>query len=224
MAKIKDGLLGMISGKLGPIVVATRGETTYVRTAPTYSDESWSESQVKNRDRFKRVSWFCKQHQTAVIKPIWNLVPGPASGYHKFLGRNIKAFDLEGNSIDLSMLRFSEGLLPAPFNARAERQPGQITVTWQDEPGQSRLRQSDELWYMAVKDGETTISGETIGQIDIGKLNIGPEITGPHQASVTRNRMEAVIANADESITGLYLFFAASDRKGFSPDRYLSVG
>lgn len=218
MAKIKDGLLGMISGKLGPIVVATRGETTYVRTAPTYSDESWSESQVKNRDRFKRVSWFCKQFKDTVIKPIWNLVPGPASGYHKFLGRNIKAFDLEGNSTDLSMLRFSEGPLPAPFYAMADRQAGQITVTWQDEPGQSRLRQSDELWYMAVKDGKTTINGENVGPI-----TIGPIVIGPHQTSVTRNRMEAVIANVDESITGLYLFFAASDRKGFSPDRYLVV-
>ena len=208
MAKIKNGLLGMISGKLGPIVVATRGDTTYVRSAPNYTEKSWTESQVKVRDRFRTVSWFCKQYKQNLIKPIWNLLPGNASGYHQFLGRNIKAFDLEGKSKDLAQLCFSEGTLPAPFMAKAERQPGQITVTWQDDSGNSRLRQSDELWYMAVNEGD---------------FPVNTEITGPYQTAVTRNQMQAVIPNAGESIVGLYLFFAASDRTGFSPDRYMVI-
>lgn len=218
MAKIRNGLLGMISGKLGSMVVVTRGTTTYVRSVPKYTDQSWSEKQLQLRQRFKAVSLFSQEHKRGLIWPIWNLAPGKASGYHRFVGANIGAFDLDGRVKDRALVRFSDGTLPAPIRVKAERLPGEIRITWENEATLPRTRLSDQLWYMAVADGETTPGGDASGTI-----LTGPVFTGPHKTTIQRGTKEAVIPDADGQTRGLYLFFAAADRKAFSPDRYVEV-
>ncbi|MGQ7870910.1 hypothetical protein [Sunxiuqinia sp. sy24] len=203
MAKIEDGLLGSISGKLGPLVVVKRGERSYVRAAPTYSKDSWSERQIQNRQRFKAVNAFCRQHQQQVIIPIWNQLPGNSSGYHQFLKANIAAFDSQGELEDPSMLHFSEGPLPLPFKLRASIQQDQLELSWLNDSKLTTTRHSDELWYM-------TSSSENIN--------------GPFKSDLTRGMEGGMLSlSGTEACTGLYLFFASSDRKAFSPDRFLSI-
>ncbi len=288
MTKLNAGLFGALSGKIGNVVVVNRGKTTYVRSVPKYTEESWTDSQRQVRKRFALVSKFCQEYKKSIIFPIWNLLPGPSSGYNKFLGTNIKAFDKEGNIMDMSLLHFSNGVLTPPLNLSVEKRQGEVAISWSNDTALSRTRTKDKLMFMAVKDGDGTTNGEITGPVITGSITngskaisptfagqiiIGPEITspeitdpvitspeinspeinspentsqiitdpeitdpvitspenaspiitGPHQTAVTRGQMEAVIANADESIVGLYLFFAASDRKAFSPDRYLVV-
>jgi hypothetical protein len=202
MAKIKQSILEGISGKLGPIVVVNNGTSTYIRTAPTYTEESWSEKQGQLRSRFREVSQFVQRYKKSMIWQIWKLAPGKGGGYHKFLGANLKAFDLDGTVKEWSLVRFSEGVLPAPFQIEAERQPGQIHMTWKNESGLPRVRFSDRLWYMAVAN---------------------EKFTGPFQTEITRGAMEGFLPDQDDSITGIYVFFAASDEKSFSPDRFVKV-
>ena len=203
MAKIKQSILDGISGKLGPIVVVNNGTSTYIRTAPTYTEESWSEKQVQLRNRFRAVSQFIQRYKKSMIWSIWKLAPGKGGGYHKFLGANIKAFDLDGTVKEWSLVRFSEGTLPAPYLLQTERQSGQITITWKNESGLSPVRLSDRLWYMAVVDGK---------------------FTGPHKTEITRSALEGLLPDPDGNITGMYVFFSAADEKAFSPDRYVGVG
>ncbi len=202
MAKIKQSILEGISGKLGPIVVVNNGSSTYIRTAPTYTDESWSEKQLQLRSRFREVSQFVQRYKKSVIWSIWKLAPGKGGGYHKFLGANIQAFDLDGTLKEFSMVRFSEGILPAPFQIHAERQSGEIRITWKNEAGQSRIRDNDQLWYMAVAKGK---------------------FTGPFKTEITRGALQGVVPDPDGNITGIYVFFAAGDEKAFSPDRFVGV-
>lgn len=202
MAKIKQGILEGISGKLGPIVVVNNGESAHIRMAPTYTEESWSEKQVSLRNRFKEVSRFVQQYKKSIIWQIWKLAPGKGGGYHKFLGANIQAFDLDGTVKEWSLVRFSEGILPAPFQVLAERKSGEIRITWKNEASQSRIRDNDQLWYMAVAEGK---------------------FTGPFKTEITRGVMEGVIPDPGGNITGIYVFFAARDENSFSPDRYVVV-
>ena len=202
MAKIKQGILEGISGKLGPIVVVNNGTSTHIRMAPTYTEASWSAKQLQLRDRFKAVSLFVQQYKKTMIWTIWKLAPGKGGGYHKFLGANLKAFDLDGSVKEFSLIRFSEGLLPTPFQVQAERQSGEINLTWKNESGESPTRLNDHLWYMAVVDGK---------------------FTGPYKTEITRGGQEGLIPDPDGNITGMYVFFAAGDEKAFSPDRYVEV-
>jgi len=279
MTKLNAGLFGALSGKIGNVVVVNRGKNAYVRSVPKYTEESWTDNQRQVRKRFALVSKFCQEYKKSIIFPIWNLLPGPSSGYNKFLGTNIKAFDKEGHIMDMSLLHFSNGVLTPPLNLSVEKRQGEVAISWSNDTALSRTRTKDKLMFMAVKEGDGTTNGDIAGQINIGSITIGsitngskaisptvagqiitgpeitspeitspeitspiitdpvitspentspkvtgPIITGPHQTAVTRGQMEAVIANADESIIGLYLFFAASDGEAFSPDRYLVVG
>lgn len=208
MAIIKNSILGLVSGKVGSMVVVTRGKTTYVRSIPKYTDQSWSEKQLQVRQRFKAATLFSQKYKKSLIWPVWNLVAGTASGYHKFLGANIHAFDMEGNVKDPSLIRFSAGSLPAPFQSGATRQHGQIRVTWEHEPFLSDPRLRDPMWYMTVTPGDAAA---------------GPVFTGPHKTNFPRKLKEAFISDPDGRIGGLYIFFAGSDRKAFSPDRFIQV-
>lgn len=200
MTKLNAGLFGALSGKIGNVVVVNRGKTAYVRSVPKYTEESWTDNQRQVRKRFALVSKFCQEYKKSIIFPIWNLLPGPSSGYNKFLGTNIKAFDKEGHIMDMSLLHFSNGNLTPPYQLSVEKREGEIAIGWTNALGLSRTRIKDKLMFMAVVDGR---------------------ITGPHNSSLTRGMKEGVISLPEPSTTALYLYFASSDKQSFSPDRYV---
>jgi len=203
MAKVKGGLLESVSGKLGPLVVVNRGERTYVRTAPQYTKDSWSERQVQNRHRFRQANAFCRQYQQQVIVPIWNQLPGSTSGYHQFLKANIPAFNSRGALEDQSMLHFSDGVLPLPYQLQLAAQGDQLALSWQNDSSMTGVRLEDELWYM-------TLSPEAI--------------QGPFESGLKRGSKGGILNFSEQGeSTGLFVFFASSDRKAFSPDRFLAI-
>ena len=202
MTKLNAGLFGALSGKIGNVVVVNRGKTAYVRSVPKYTEESWTDNQRQVRRRFAIVSKFCQEYKKSIIYPIWNLLPGPSSGYNKFLGTNIKAFDKEGQIMDMSLLHFSNGTLKPPYRLSVENREGEIAIRWSNDPDLGRIRAKDKLMYMAVVDGK---------------------VTGPHNSSLTRGMLGGVISLTDPSASALYLYFAASDKQSFSPDRYVEI-
>lgn len=202
MTKQNAGLFGALSGKIGNVVVVNRGKTAYVRSVPKYTEESWTDNQRQVRKRFALVSKFCQEYKKSIIFPIWNLLPGPSSGYNKFLGTNIKAFDKEGNIMDMSLLHFSNGSLTPPYQLSVEKREGEIAIGWTNDPGLSRIRIKDKLMFMAVIDGR---------------------ITGPHNSGLTRGMLQGTFPLPEPSTTALYLYFASSDKQSFSPDRFLEL-
>ncbi|MCW0481161.1 hypothetical protein [Gaoshiqia sediminis] len=208
MAKINEGILGSVSGKLGPVVVVKRGDTTYIRTAPTYKPDSWSERQVQHRQRFKAVSAFCRQHQQTLIRPIWNNLEGRSSGYQRFLKANMPAFGPGGILEDLSLLHVADGTLNLPFklNVRlAEQDPARVEVSWHNGDFPSKQGLDDELLFVTVS---------------------GNELKGPFVSSIKRAQAGGILTLQSEALPceGLFVFFAAPDRKSYSPDRFFPLG
>ena len=202
MTVIKGGKMGSLSGAMGNIVVVSNGNTTYLRSMPNYSKDSWTPKQVLVRKRFAIVTQFCMSYKQHVIVPIWNLLPGQACGYSRFLGANIKAFDSLGNISDFALLRFSEGTLEPPSQIKAVKQQGAVTVSWANDPHVLPTRLKDDLLYMAL---------------------VGDRVIGPYPTALTRGLPEGGFTLSDPSARALYLFFAAPNRKAFSPDRYVAL-
>ena len=202
MTVVKAGSRDTFSGKVGNLVVVSRGETTYLRSMPNYTNESWTPKQARARKRFSIVSKFCMGYKLKLIVPIWNLLPGNACGYSQFLGANSQAFDSEGVIGDWSMLNFSDGSLPPPQQIEAIMVDNEITVSWVNDPNVAPARLNDELWLMAL---------------------VGDRVDGPVQTGLTRGMQGGVVAQVDPSDRALYLFFAAPDRKAFSPDRFVAL-
>ena len=201
MTVVKAGSRDTFSGKVGNLVVVSRGETTYLRSMPNYTNESWTPKQARARKRFSIVSKFCMGYKLKLIVPIWNLLPGNACGYSQFLGANSQAFDSEGVIGDWSMLNFSDGSLPPPQQIEAIMVDNEITVSWVNDPNVAPARLNDELWLMVLA---------------------GDRVEGPVQTSLTRGMEGGVVTLDDPSARALYLFFAAPDRMAFSPDRFVA--
>ena len=202
MSIMKGGITGALSGRIGNVVAVTRGNTTYLRSMPTRKKNSWTPNQIQSRKRFAIVVKFCMRYKKNVIVPIWNLLPGNACGYSLFFGANGKAFDSEGNLIELSMLTFSKGNLPPAHQVKSVKKEGNLEVSWVNDPNVARTRLNDELWYMAV---------------------VGGQVVGPHNSGLTRGMQGGVFALKDPATSAIYVYFAASDKKSFSPDKYLEL-
>jgi len=207
MARIQGSIAGIPSGKIGNVVFVNREGSPYIRSAPQYSRSSWTENQKQHRLRFKKVAEFCRQYRMNIIRPIWNLLPGKASGYGKFLKANMPAFDRDGRLTDKSMLRFADGALPLPYHLKALRTEGQnntIAISWENDAIMPRQQEYDELLYMAVR---------------------GDEFTGPFGAGLKRRDCGGAFGLPEgyENADALYLFFASRDRLRYSPDRYFEI-
>lgn len=202
MTIMKAGSTGGLSGKMGNLVVVSRGNSTYLRSLPNYSKDSWTPKQVQSRKRFAIVTQFCMAYKRNVIVPIWNLLPGNACGYSQFLGANIKAFDSLGNIKDHGLLHFSEGFLEPPSHVATVKEGELLTVSWTNDPNTAAARLKDGLLYMALS---------------------GDKVIGPFTTGLTRGMMGGEFTLPDSSARALYLFFAAPDRKAFSPDRYVTI-
>ncbi len=204
MARIKSGGSNAISGMVGPVVFVQRGNSTFVRRAPQFSGNSWSPRQKQHRERFKKMADFCREYKFSVIFPIWRKVSATQIGYNLFLKANAPAFGLDGELADLSLLRFSDGSLPVPFQIGAEQQPGdpaKIAVSWVNDPMLSPQFKQDELMMMVAHAGQ---------------------FSGPYATGIRRMEQQGVIALPEglQQIEGIYLFFGSPDREAFSPDHY----
>lgn len=207
MARITGGIGKFISGKLESVVFVQREGMTYIRKLPEYTKNSWTPRQKLHRERFRLVNIFCRQHQVQIIRPIWNLVPGKGSGYNRFLKANMPAFGLDGLLADKSMLHFSDGLLPLPYHFKvgmAMDENEKINVAWENDTLNSYMYDQDELLLVpAYYDG-------------FGDLMATGAKRKASKGSVT-------LPAGSSKVEAVYLFFASSDRKRYSPDKYFEL-
>jgi hypothetical protein len=64
MAKLRKGILGPLTGKIGPVVTATWKNTVYVRAMPKKNNGPASPSQIASRQKFKFVHEVLKPFHT----------------------------------------------------------------------------------------------------------------------------------------------------------------
>jgi hypothetical protein len=207
MARITGGIGKFVSGKLESVVFVQREGMTYIRKLPEYTKNSWTPRQKLHRERFRLVNAFCRQHQMRIIIPIWNLVPGKGSGYNRFLKANMPAFGLDGQLADRAMLHFSDGMLPLPFHFMVEMKIGEndkISVSWYNDTFNSIWFDQDELMLVpAYADG----FGEPVN-------------TGMKRKA---SNVSLALPTGPSKVEAVYLFFASTDRKRYSPDRYFEL-
>ena len=207
MARIKGGIGENISGKLGNMVFVQREGVSYVRMAPEYTKNSWTPRQKLHRERFRKVNEFCVKFRWHVIIPIWNLLPGRASGYHQFLKANMPAFGVNGELADPSLLHFAAGNLPVPYQIKIEwkeKTEKLLQITWENDSLMNGNYAHDELLVICYGNNE---------------------FAGPFETGIERMRLQAEykLPPMPEDIEAVFVYFAASNRKNYSPDRFVSL-
>ncbi len=207
MAQVKGGIAQGLSGKAGGVVFVLRDGKTYIRSIPIRGKNSWSPRQQMHRVRFKAVNDYCIKYKYSLIPQIWNLAGARGRGYHQFLKANMPAFGLDGHLEEVEKLHFSAGKLPLPQHFKAKRSddtPSKVEVNWLNDTNLSQVYSHDELMMVT-------------GYPD--------HRTAPIATGVLRSKGNALIDLPDgyETIGGIYLFFAAYKRDGYSPDQYFGL-
>lgn len=198
MALINANNGSALSGLVGRVVIVKTRWGSYMRSAPNYSESSWTGKQKVHRQRFKTVNAFCRQFKETVIPQIWNDPRERVCGHGRFLKANMPAFDAEGMLTDPFLIRLSTGVLefPGEFQLVIPQQVGEpFKVSWPN--ADSGVRTRDEL--MVISSGEGKYS-------DI--LNTGI-LRGNKGGTFNLPQLKTEASH-------LYLFFGSKDRKNYS--------
>lgn len=175
MGKIRQGILGGVSGAVGNVVGSTWKGVNYLRIkADNYSDAK-SERQVLHRARFSACVALAKFLLESVIRPIWNKKATKMSGYNLFVKTNIGAFSDSGDVSDYDNLQISVGDLRNPLNLSAvddANTEGGISITWDDNSGEGNAQASDKLRAVAICEGDVVELNNLSATRDMGTVNV----------------------------------------------------
>jgi len=160
-----------------------------------------------HRERFKAINEYCKKYKYSLIPQIWNLTAEYGHGYNAFLSANSPAFALDGQLTDVDKLHFSAGELPLPQQLKAKRSESdasKVEVSWMNDENLSPVFSHDELMMVA---------------------GFPDHFTAPIATGVLRKKGEALIDLPEdfENIGGIWLFFRANKKDGYSGDQYFGI-
>ena len=136
MAKIPQGILGGIRGRVGNIVGAAWKGINYIRSMPLSVANPNPASQQAQRGAFTQVVLVARLGLSSLIAPYWDPFARAMSGYNYFISRNIAAFNTAGLNLP-AQFDYSRGILTGVDNLAAvfDDSDNNVVVTWDDNSG-----------------------------------------------------------------------------------------
>lgn len=158
MARIKRGILGGFSGKVGAVIGSSWKGIETMRSMPISVPNPRTQGQVNNRNRFKLVSALGAGMLTTIVKPLNDRFAVQMSGFNAFCKRNSTVFN-QASVFAPAGLSISVGKLgDTPIINCMRESPGEMSVNWDATLQGSFQRESDAV-YVAI----LLPSGEIIG-------------------------------------------------------------
>ncbi len=147
MAKIEQGILGGVSGKVGTIVGANFRGVNIIRSKPRKSKKPATDKQLDQRSKFKLVANFLSPlfaltskyfGQYQGIKSRANL----AMSYHL-----LETIKKEGDKfvIDFPKVVITKGILNGLTTPKAERKENNIALVWSDGVNNALSKADDQV-------------------------------------------------------------------------------
>jgi len=168
MGIINQGILGAVSGKVGPVVGGKWKNIPYLRSyvVPAYSNTS---AQVAQRSALTSVSNFARKMLTSIVQPMWNPKTSVMSGYNLFIKTNISKFIAPDFNVTTDVL-VADGNLEGidKLSASYATADGTVSITWDDNSGVNDALASDKLFLVvASKTGDIYSASMLSGATDI---------------------------------------------------------
>ncbi len=164
MSKLKKGLFGGLSGKIGKLVFGTWKGISYLRSLPVSYNNPKTPAQLRQRSIFTITMDFLRPLKD-FVKFSYRESAVNMTEFNKAMSWNMKnAFSGEGTNVqfDYAAARVSHGDLTTAKNPMIESLSGNtVKVTWVDNSGEGSAGKSDRLLllaYNAVKKQATWIT------------------------------------------------------------------
>lgn len=150
MAKLKAGILGGFSGKIGNIVGGTWKGIDYMRGLALSVANPKTAKQTAQRGAFTEIVKFTKSILVGAIKPLWDRFAVRQSGYNAFIQGNIKNFDTDGIKKDTNLV-LSRGSLTPEAVSGVSSNANQTTVSYDttNSSGTGNATATDEHYGIA---------------------------------------------------------------------------
>jgi hypothetical protein len=166
MGKIKKGILGGFSGKVGTVVGASWKGIAYMRSLPQKVRNPRTEPQRMQRSKFA-LSLNFLQPMNGLIRTGWKLQANrqsPMNAAMSYTIANAIMGAYPNYSIDPSKVFISRGALSPAVNASATAAQGAtINFNWNDNSGTSAAKQTDKVLLAIVNPDKTEAVLDTDG-------------------------------------------------------------
>lgn len=96
MARLSQGILGGISGKIGNVVGSSWKGIAVIKSKPLSVANPRSAGQVSQRNSMSTIVGFATSLLADTIKPLWDRFAQKQSGYNAFVSNNIANCDEDG--------------------------------------------------------------------------------------------------------------------------------
>jgi hypothetical protein len=150
MGVINQGILGAVSGKVGPVVGGKWKGIPYLRSyvVPKYTN---TDDQKAQRGAFGACAGLARNIKLSIVQPLWDRLVTNMSGFNYFIKKNIGYFTspgfwvTEAIKIALGDLQGIDGLA-----AEYDNTTGEIDLTWEDNTGVNGALATDNLFIVVT--------------------------------------------------------------------------
>lgn len=158
MARVKDGIFGGFSGKIGN-VVGCKGKTGfYVRSRPDHVLNPQTERQQTQRGKFVQAMQFARV-LTPFLRISYREFAGAGHPYHAAVSSILKTAVVQteaGCAIDFGKALVSRGSLTAVHQAQIALADHKIAYTWTDNSGEGNAAPTDVTLLVAFNKSRWT--------------------------------------------------------------------
>ena len=150
MAKLLQGLLGGIKGKIGNMVGSSWKGIPVIKTKALSVANPRTAGQVSQRSKMSGIVAVASLLLSTIIKPLWDRFASKMSGYNAFVAANIACFT-DGVLTDFANFIISSGkmaiteLTPSITHAAQKN----VDIVWNDDSGTGYFLSTDLFYGVA---------------------------------------------------------------------------
>ena len=171
MARLKNGLIGGVTGKIGNVIISSRYGKEYVKSAPDKVKNPKTKEQVKQRSKFSVTMAFLKTMTTFIRVGFQNASEDrrtPTNAASSYIMKNAFTNDAGNLELDYSKVLVSMGDLDTSEIINSEFKDRGFTVYW-DKGFKGNAKDNDQAMLLA----HNSNLGESIYDIGVGKRSHG---------------------------------------------------
>ena len=174
MAKIPQGILGGIKGKIGGIIGTSWKGINVIKTAPLSVANPQTAGQVAQRTKFGNVVAFAVLILSVVIKPLWDRFASKQSGFNAFIQSNVSLFAAEMPVFGTGFI-ISKGKMASTSISSlvADAGASEVGLEWVDDSGSGYKLATDIPYAVVINHTQGTVNSyESLSNRENEEINI----------------------------------------------------
>lgn len=157
MARIPQGILGGIRGRVGNIVGGSWKGINYIRSMPLSVANPNTTSQQAQRGKFAATVAVARLLLSELVSVVWDPFAREMSGYNHFIQQNIDAFLTAGLSAPADFFGMRGILMGIDTpTVVSDASDNETTISWIDNTGLGDALATDDLFYVIYNETQDT--------------------------------------------------------------------